>query len=165
MIEQYLYYMLKHCFLYDSFWGLFSYLNMTLLENLTKIYDNGIMVVIIGMSRGCNWLIGRNLTMKKILILLLIILCSVSFIGCSKNKAEAEFKGIITEINGQYAIISADEGEEIRGSGELVEVDLSKNEEVEFKIGDRVKVGYDGAVQEKYPLGITTIYVELLENE
>lgn len=108
---------------------------------------------------------GRNLSVKRILILLLIILASISLIGCSKNKAEVEFKGIITEINGQSAIVSADEGEEIRSSGELVEVDLSKNEEVEFKIGDRVRVGYDGAVLEKYPLGITTIYVELLENE
>lgn len=103
--------------------------------------------------------------MKKLLIILLILACSISLIACNKNKAEAEFKGTITEINGQIAIVEADEGEEIRGSGELVEVNLSKNEEVEFKIGDRVRVGYDGGVQEKYPLGINTIFVELLEDE
>lgn len=103
--------------------------------------------------------------MKKILILLLIFVCSITLIACSDDKAEAEFKGTITDIIGELAIVSADEGEAIRASGELVEVNLAKNEEVKFKVGDRVRVGYNGAIQEKYPLGINTVFVELLEVE
>lgn len=107
----------------------------------------------------------RNLNMKRVLIFLLIFTISISLMACSDIKAEAEFTGTITEINGNLAIVTADEGEEIRKSGDLVEVDLSKNEEVEFSVGDRVRIGYDGAVQEKYPLGIKTIFVELLEED
>ncbi len=102
--------------------------------------------------------------MKKPLILLLILLLSISLTACS-NESEVEFIGTITEINGQIAIVSAEEVEDIRRSGDLVEVDLSKNKEVEFRVGDKVKVVYDGAIQEKYPLGINTVFVELLERK
>ncbi len=102
--------------------------------------------------------------MKKILSLLLIVFLSLSLIACGK-KAKAEFKGTIIEINDTSAIVQVDEGEEITSSGELVSVSLSVNKDVEFKVGDRVRVGYDGEVQEKHPLGIKTIYVELLENQ
>lgn len=103
--------------------------------------------------------------MKKVITLILTLAISISLIGCSNDKAEAEFKGTITEIIGEFAIVSADEGEDIRSSGDLVEVNLSKNQDIEFKVGDRVRVGYDGAIQEKYPLGINTIFVEMLEDE
>ncbi len=102
--------------------------------------------------------------MKKILSILIIVFLSISLIACSK-KAEAEFIGTITEINDNLAIVQVDEGEEITSSGELVAVSLSVNKDVEFNVGDRVEVGYDGLIQESYPLGINTIYVELLENE
>lgn len=100
--------------------------------------------------------------MKKLYLSLLIILSILILIACG-NKAKDEFKGTIKEINGSQAIVTVDEGENIRRSGDLVEVDLSKNKDTEFKLGDRVKVGYDGSVMEKYPLGIKTIYVELLD--
>lgn len=103
--------------------------------------------------------------MKSIISILSILIFIMFLIACSNNKPEAEFKGTITEIIGESAIVSADEGEDIRSSGELVEVNLSKNKEVEFNVGDRVRVGYDGPVQEKYPLGINTVFLELLENE
>lgn len=103
--------------------------------------------------------------MKKIVILIVTLIISISLIGCSKDKAEAEFKGTITEIIGEFAIVAVDEGEDIRSSGDLVEVNLSKNQDVEFRVGDRVRVGYKGEIQEKYPLGINTIFVELLEDE
>lgn len=104
--------------------------------------------------------------MRRITVLLLILTLGISLIGCSKNdEVEAEFTGTIIEINGYFAIVSADEEQDIRSSGDLVEVNLSVNEETMFNVGDRVKVGYDGAIQEKYPLGINALYVELFESE
>lgn len=104
--------------------------------------------------------------MKKIWILLVAIIVSLLLMTCSNpdNGAVATFTGTIKEINGQSAIINVDEGEAIRSSGDVVSVRLSVNEDVEFKIGDRVKVGYDGEVRESYPLSINTIFIEIIEN-
>lgn len=105
--------------------------------------------------------------MKKIWILFIFIISSILFVSCSNDNNEEiyTFTGTIKEINEQSAIINIDEGEDIRRSGDLVSVSLSVNENVEFKVGDRVKVGYDGEVREIYPLSINTIFIELIKNE
>ncbi len=100
--------------------------------------------------------------MKKKIILIIIIALSLILSSCKKETYE--FRGEIIELNNSNAIVLIDEGEEIRNSGDKVEVDLSVNTDVEFSIGDRIKVEYDGMVQEKYPLGITTISVELIND-
>ena len=104
--------------------------------------------------------------MKKIWILLVAIIVSLLLMACSNpdNGTVYTFTGTVKEINGQSAIINVDEGEAIRSSGDVVSVRLSVNEDVEFKIGDRVKVGYDGEVREVYPLSINTIFIEIIEN-
>lgn len=81
----------------------------------------------------------------------------------SNDKEIKNFTGTIKEINEQSANISVDEGEDIINSGDLVTVTLSINEDVEFKVGDRVRVRYDGDVRETYPLGINTIFIEIIE--
>lgn len=105
--------------------------------------------------------------MKKMLSLALITFSSSVMFACSNsdNEAKADFKGIITEMNGQAAIVYVDEGEMIRSSGAEVTVNLAVNEDTTFTVGDRVKVGYDGGIRETYPLSINTVYVELLESE
>ena len=102
--------------------------------------------------------------MGKNLLILVMLVMAVSITACTAE-SEAEFVGRIQEISGQNAIVLADEDQEIRRSGDLVEVNLAVNEEVEFQVGDRVKVIHEGMVQEKYPLGISTIRVELLERD
>jgi hypothetical protein len=102
--------------------------------------------------------------MNRKLLLVLTILLGVLVTGCSQE-IEEEFVGSITEINGLTAIVLADEGEEIRSSGDLVEVSLSVSDNFEFMVGDRVRVTHKGPIQEKYPLGIETISVELIERD
>lgn len=102
--------------------------------------------------------------MNRKILLVLVIVLGVMAAGCSKD-ITAEFIGTITEINGLTAIVLADEGEDIRRSGDLVEVSLSVSDNFEFMVGDRVKVTHKGNIQEKYPLGIETISVELLERD
>ena len=82
------------------------------------------------------------------------------FISIGKG-AEDEFTGVISEINNETAIVLVDEGETIRNSGDLVDVNLSINKDVTFNVGDRVRVGYTGPIQEKYPLGIETVFILL----
>lgn len=102
--------------------------------------------------------------MRKISLLMAALAVFLFLTGCGgKEEApEASFTGTIVEVNGEMAIVEADEGEDIRSSGDLVEVNLSVNKNVSFMAGDRVKVVHEGPVQEKYPLGISTVSVELL---
>jgi len=72
------------------------------------------------------------------------------------------FTGTITEIYDQTALVHIDEGE-ITKSGSRVHVDLSKNSETTFHVGDKVKVGYDGEVRESDPLQINVVFIEKVE--
>lgn len=100
--------------------------------------------------------------MKKKAVFILLIAIILILTSCKSETYE--FNGEIIEIYGSSAIVLIDENEDIRNSGDKVDVDLTKNTDVEFSIGDRVKVEYDGKVQEKYPLGINIISVELISD-
>ncbi|MFB7155833.1 hypothetical protein [Lysinibacillus sp. NPDC056232] len=41
-------------------------------------------------------------------------------------------------------------------------VNLAKNPDETFHIGDRVKLGYDGKIKDKVPIRITTFTIELV---
>lgn len=75
---------------------------------------------------------------------------------------EITFIGTIDELNGDQALVSIEEGEILR-SGSKVDVNLSVASETSFKIGDKVKVGFDGDIRETFPLGINTTFVELVK--
>ena len=102
--------------------------------------------------------------MKRRLLLGFIIIMGIIIVGCDE-KLEEEFIGTITEINDQMAIVYVDESEEIRNSGNLVEVSLTVSDDFEFQVNDRVRVVHKGLIQEKHPLGIETISVELIERD
>lgn len=83
------------------------------------------------------------------------------------NTSEAvHFKGVIDSIDGNEAIVTPDEGEDIRSSGDAVVVyiaDYSKS----LKVGDSVTIYYDGTVMESYPLQINVLGIndEMFEIE
>lgn len=101
---------------------------------------------------------------KKITILfiaLLLAACQSGDDNTNNNEVEATFTGTISEINQQNALVDIETGE-ILNSGNKVYVDLSMSEE-NFKVGDKVEVGYDGLIRESHPLGINVIYIELIQ--
>jgi len=129
--------------------------------------------------------------LKKILYLLLMIVLVSLLFACSStndkstvdkdneasslelsreidgNKSKEAFEeitfiGTIDELNGDQALVSIEEGEILR-SGSKVDVNLSVASETSFKIGDKVKVGFDGDIRETFPLGINTTFVELVK--
>ena len=61
------------------------------------------------------------------------------------------FEGTIREIHGVSAVVEADEGFQIRNSGDLVSVTLDEAAD-SAQPGDGVRVTYSGAVMESYPL-------------
>ncbi len=102
--------------------------------------------------------------MKRLFIALLVISVTL-LLACSSetsNEGEVTFIGKIESIDGQTAIVKIEEGEKILKSGDKAGVDISVAGDIEFKIGDKIKVKHSGEVMEKYPLGINTISVELV---
>jgi len=69
---------------------------------------------------------------------------------------------VIEEINGYRGVVYVNKTEDSPISG-IIYVNLAKNPDATFQVGDKVKVGYNGAVQDTAPLAITTLTVELVE--
>ena len=95
--------------------------------------------------------------MKKwvgIIIVLCIGGCAALYVVEERNKVI--FEATIEEIHGDQAIV-------IDEKGSLIEVDLSVNRYVTFQEGDKVLIGYNGAMEESYPAKIRTLSVELVD--
>ncbi|GAB0168057.1 DUF4131 domain-containing protein [Lysinibacillus sp. CTST325] len=101
--------------------------------------------------------------MKKAFSLLFIVLLCCSLLFMCKSEVKATFIGVIEEIvNDRKAVVYVTESENdaVRG---IIYVNLAKNPDIQFKVGDKVKVGYDGTVQDTAPMWVTTLTVELVE--
>ncbi|QGG52732.1 hypothetical protein [Lysinibacillus pakistanensis] len=59
-----------------------------------------------------------------------------------------------------FVYVTKTEGNPVYG---IIYVNLAKNPDETFQVGDKVKVGYNGTVQDTAPLAITTLSVELVE--
>lgn len=85
--------------------------------------------------------------------------CSEMNVG---DAGKSSFVGVIEELNGQIAIVRAEEGDAMN-SGEVA-VNLAANKGGKLEIGDRVEVVFDGDIMESYPLQIKTLSVKRLED-
>ncbi len=75
------------------------------------------------------------------------------------------FCGIIKQVEENLFFVEPDEGEEIRKSADLIMVGkLKLDTNVQYKVGERVKITYDGSVMETYPAQIRAIKYEAIEN-
>lgn len=116
---------------------------------------------------------NRKKVIVTAIIVALIGVIGVAFFGMKykndmkvlDNKSgqnQDTFTGVISEINdGTQAVVSIDEGHNIRSSGDKVYVSLP--EDKAFKVGDKIKVTYTGEVMESDPLQINQIKVEIIE--
>ncbi len=81
-----------------------------------------------------------------------------------RNEQGAVFEGRIEELAGSSARILIDDGFPIRGSGDRADIYLNEELQKEAAVGQRVRVRYDGMVQEMYPLQLAgQMGVTLLE--
>ena len=104
--------------------------------------------------------------MKKLLIPILIIICMLFVLGCSK-KNQAYFDATVIEYSvDMYTVKVTDKGTTGISIGErafVYEGDLSKNNPV-ISVGDTVRVFFDGVVMETAPLQLGEVYkVEVLK--
>lgn len=86
-------------------------------------------------------------------------------IGDETEAREYSFCGTIKQVEKNLFFVEPDEGEEIRKSADLIEVGIIRlATNVKFKVGERVKITYDGYVMETYPAQIKAIKYENIEN-
>ena len=102
--------------------------------------------------------------MKKIMALVLALVCVLSLVGCNNRSMnyiisnKPSITGIVKETNENAILIENDDGEY------WVSLDVENKDSVtNFNIGDEVAVYYDGNVAESYPMQINTVYAITLK--
>ena len=96
--------------------------------------------------------------MKKLILLVLVVACVISWIGCSRSlnniiENEPSITGIVKETNTASILIENENGEYWVSCN--VE---NKDSMTSFNIGDEVVVYYNGYIAESYPMQINTVY-------
>ena len=102
--------------------------------------------------------------MKRLFAILLAVFCLTFAVGCDEaetDTAHVFLIGEVTSVN-EYSLmvevidsgdcgllVGTDASVSVRGLSE----DLSL-----YRVGDRIRVEFDGVVQESYPVGISTVY-------
>ncbi len=115
--------------------------------------------------------------MKKLLsTLFLALTLGTTLVACQEvsldvessepNNSVSVFRGVISEINGDSAIVTPnDDQEHILSSGDKVSVDLSKSTTT-FALGDEIVVYYTGDIMESDPLQVVVTDIErVLEDD
>ena len=113
---------------------------------------------------------------KKTFLILSIPILLICFILAYFSKSvpmnvindEPSFRGIITNVTEKTITVSVYENEEEFKSSDKIIVSLnvkSKDSTTKFKIGDEVKIFYNGEILESYPSQINNVYeIQLLKN-
>ena len=84
---------------------------------------------------------------------------SISIVN--EENSEFSFCGTIIQVEANLFFVEPDENEEIRKSADKIMVGKSNlDSNVEFEVGKRVRITYDGYVMETYPAQITAIRCE-----
>ena len=102
--------------------------------------------------------------MKKLLALLLSLICLLGLIGCSNKSMnyivanEPNIAGVVKEANENAILIENKKGEY------WVSLNVeNKDSTTHFNLGDEVVVYYNGIIAESYPMQINTVYAILLK--
>ncbi len=74
---------------------------------------------------------------------------------------EHSFFGKVIESHSTYLIVEPNEGEEERKSSDKFSIDLGKNNKTTYKVGNNVKITYEGVIKESYPAQIDTTKIEI----
>lgn len=74
---------------------------------------------------------------------------------------EHSFYGKIIEVSSSYIIVEPDENEEERNSSDKFSISL-ENDSTDYKVGNKVKITYEGMIMESYPVQIGTTKIEIV---
>ena len=92
--------------------------------------------------------------MKKLIALVLALVCVLSLVGCNNaegNEVMEDFIGIVTNINDDntgYLVEVTDSGSSSLKVGDRVIVQIADGSSVEYSVNDYIKVEFNGVVEE-----------------
>ena len=92
--------------------------------------------------------------MKKLIALVLALVCVLSLVGCNNaegNEVMEDFIGIVTNINDDntsYLVEVTDSGSSSLKVGDRVIVQIAGGSSVENSVNDYIKVEFNGVVEE-----------------
>ena len=92
--------------------------------------------------------------MKKLIALVLALVCVLSLVGCNNaegNEVMEDFIGIVTNINDDntgYLVEVTDSGSSSLKVGDRVIVQMADGSSVEYSVNDYIKVEFNGVVEE-----------------
>lgn len=102
--------------------------------------------------------------MKKIIALVLALVCVLSLVGCNNRSMnyiisnEPSITGIVKETNENAILFENDDGEY------WISLNVeNKDSMTSFNTGDEIVVYYDGNITESYPMQINTVYAITLK--
>ena len=102
--------------------------------------------------------------MKKLIALVLALVCVLSLVGCNNRSMnyiienEPSIMGVVKDTNDNSILIENEDGEYwVSLNAE------NKDSMTHFSIGDEVVVYYDGNIAESYPMQINTVYAITLK--
>ena len=85
----------------------------------------------------------------------------IKTINIVNEQNEYSFCGTITQVEENLIFVEPEENEEIRKSADKIMVGKLKTDaNVEFEVGEKVRITYDGYVMEKYPAQIKATKIE-----
>ncbi len=100
--------------------------------------------------------------MKKALALILALFCVCSFVACASNNDiidQPYFYGRVIEKYGTSCIVEVtDTGNQYFTVGDLISVNTNIDACPEYAIGDNLRIVFDGAVAESYPMQINKVF-------
>lgn len=108
--------------------------------------------------------------MKKILALLLALICMVGLVGCNNRSLnniienEPSIEGIVTEVHDHYILIYIVTDGYPYGADGKVSLNVENEDSyTDISVGDEVVVYYNGDIAESDPLQINTVYAITLK--
>ena len=110
-----------------------------------------------------RWIIGG-----VVLFVVLLIGCVCRPLSMNDLIDKPNFIGTVIEVQDNSLLVLVDENEDEFKSSDKIMVSLNtqiKDDITQFKVGDRIKIIYDGRLAESYPAQINTVYTLLLLSE
>ena len=108
--------------------------------------------------------------MKKLIALVLALLCVLGLVGCNKDSMnyiiehEPSITGIVEEVHDNYIVIYIETDGYPNGADCKVSLDVEDEDSMtHFAVGDEVVVYHNGDIAESDPLQINTVYAITLK--
>ncbi len=154
---------------------------MSLSGDIRCLFDRkcGIMELTTNCNHKCSFIREQNgvrnrnfkemLIMKRLLSVLLVFFCMITLSGCKNEAGQVYFNARVLEVNEGFVFVRCSEafnsgisvGEELP-----VTTDVVADKGVpEMKVGDNVRVVFNGDIMESDPLQLGTVFAIYLLDE